>query len=78
MHKSRAAGRRGDQVSVRVSTDAMLLTTEKRSIVEKPVPVPLCPSQSPTWTDLETNPGIRGKGPTTNPLEPRHGFKNEN
>jgi hypothetical protein len=35
---------------------------------EKPVPVPLCPPQNPTWTDPGSNPGLRGETQATNRL----------
>jgi hypothetical protein len=35
---------------------------------EKPIIVPLCPPQIPTWTDLGSNAGLRGGRPATNRL----------
>jgi len=45
--------RRGHKLSVCWSTDGMILTGEKRSIGERPVPLPLCPSQSSQWPNLK-------------------------
>jgi hypothetical protein len=42
---------------------------------EKPVPVPLCPTTNPTWTDPGSNPGLRGDRRTTNLPEPWHGLQ---
>jgi hypothetical protein len=46
----------------------MKLTGETRQLGEKPVPVPLCPPQTPTWTDPRSNPGFRSERPATNRL----------
>jgi hypothetical protein len=46
----------------------MKLTGENRQLGEKPVPVPLCPSQISHWTDPGSNPGLRGERPATNRL----------
>jgi hypothetical protein len=46
----------------------MKLTGENRQLVEKPVPVPLCPPQISHGLDLGSNPGLRGERPATNRL----------
>ena len=40
-------GRPGENLSVGRSNDGMILTGEKRSIGERPVPLPTCSSQNP-------------------------------
>jgi hypothetical protein len=46
----------------------MKSTGENRQLGEKPVPVPLCPPQTPHGLDLGSNPGLRGERPATNHL----------
>jgi hypothetical protein len=45
----------------------MTLTAKTEELVEKPVPVSLCP-QHPTWIDLDANPRLRDERPETNRL----------
>jgi hypothetical protein len=46
----------------------MKLTGENRQLGEKPVPVPLCPLQTPHGLTPGSNPGLRGERPATNRL----------
>jgi hypothetical protein len=46
----------------------MKMTGETEVFGEKPVPVPLCPSQIPHGLTRGSNPGLRGEWPATNSL----------
>jgi hypothetical protein len=46
----------------------MKLTGENRSTREKTCPSATLSTTNPTWTDLRSNPGLRGEKPATNRL----------
>jgi hypothetical protein len=50
------------------SYGGIILTGKAEELEEKPVPVPLCPPQKPTWIDLGANPVLRGERSATNDL----------
>jgi hypothetical protein len=50
------------------SIGGMIVTGKPKDLEEKPISVPLCPPQNPTWTVLGVNLGFCGEKPAANCL----------
>jgi hypothetical protein len=55
----------------------MKLIRENRSTREKTCPIATLSTTNPTWTDLGTNPGLRGMRPATDGLSHGTAIRNE-